>query len=359
VIIVIKGIHKVKRKLADGSKRTHYYAWRGGPRMKSRPEDKNDAFAIEYAEHKRHAEGKTDLLLSDLIDRFTGSTSKPNPDFIALADSTQVDHRYAFGLIKTQWTKLPVRITQMRGFKEQVRRWHRSYAANPRKADKLLFSLSKIFSYAIAGELIDKNPCTGIERLYNGSRREDVWTAAQIALVRAEAPPHLLLPFELAINTGQRQADILSRSWKDYDGTYLQFRQSKSKKAGADGKRVGGKRLKVLVSARLKGLLSPLPKDALRIALNSRGRPWTTDGFKTSWGKLCTKLGIEGVTYHDLRGTFISERSKEGSSVEDIAKISGHTVTEVKSVLEKHYLADDQDRSDAVIIRMENGLQRR
>ncbi|WP_274533350.1 hypothetical protein [Mesorhizobium sp. Root157] len=40
-------------------------------------------------------------------------------------------------------------------------------------------------------------------------------------------------------------------------------------------------------------------------------------------------------------------------SVENIAKISGHSISEIKSILEKHYLADDQGASDAVIIRME------
>jgi len=31
----MKGVHKVTRRLADRSKRTYYYAWRGGPRMEN------------------------------------------------------------------------------------------------------------------------------------------------------------------------------------------------------------------------------------------------------------------------------------------------------------------------------------
>jgi len=56
------------------------------------------------------------------------------------------------------------------------------------------------------------------------------------------------------------------------------------------------------------------------------------------------------VTFHDLRRTFITERHAEGSSIEDIAKISGPSINEIKSVLEKHYPAHKQD---AVILRME------
>lgn len=343
MLVDIKGIHTVKRRLANGAFRVHFYAWRGGPKMVAKPG--TDAFVKEHAEHKTRAAVKTADTLETLIEHFTGP-DHTSPDFLALAETTRRDHLYAFGLIKKRWPQLPIRFTQDRGMKLLIRKWHRSFADKPRKADKLLFSLSKVFSYAVADELIEKNPCTGIDRLYSGSRREFVWTPAQIATFRSKAPAGLLLAFEMALHTGQRQGDLLSLAWRDYDGMHLQFRQSKT-----------DKRIKVRVHARLKAMLDAMPKDTLRILLNSRGRPWTKDGFKTSWGKCCAKLGVVGVTFHDLRGTFITERSREGSTVDQIAKISGHSTSEVKSVLEKHYLADDQQASDAVILRMENGLQ--
>jgi integrase len=52
----------------------------------------------------------------------------------------------------------------------------------------------------------------------------------------------MLLPFEIAIATGQRQGDIITAACNQYDGTYLRFRQSKS----------GGKvKVKIRVSSRL------------------------------------------------------------------------------------------------------------
>ena len=35
--VVLKGIHRVKRRLASGDIRIHYYAWRGGPVIHAKP----------------------------------------------------------------------------------------------------------------------------------------------------------------------------------------------------------------------------------------------------------------------------------------------------------------------------------
>lgn len=344
MLVKLKGVHKVKARLASGKVVTYYYAWRGGPRMTSKPN--TEAFAAELRRHRDTHAPKADV--ASLVTAFMELDGKPNPDWIALAETTRRDHEYAFRLICEEWGELPIALTQQDGMKGRIRKWHRGFAANPRKADKLLFSLSRLFSYAIEQEIVKQNPCTGIGRLYSGSRREFLWSDAQLETFRQSAPAHLLLPFEIAIHTGQRQGDILSLAWPAYDETHLRFEQSKGKK-----------RLKVMVAAELKARLDAMPRAALRICLNSRARPWTKDGFKSSWGKECERLGIKNVTFHDLRGTFITARHKEGSSIEDISLISGHSVSEIRSVLEKHYLAPNQDASDSVIARMDRTQRKR
>lgn len=37
--------------------------------------------------------------------------------------------------------------------------------------------------------------------------------------------------------------------------------------------------------------------------VNSLDRPWTSDGFRTSWAKVCAKANISSLTFHDLRGS--------------------------------------------------------
>ncbi|MGI0523138.1 hypothetical protein [Rhizobium giardinii] len=143
-------------------------------------------------------------------------------------------------------------ITSQRGMKAMIRKWHHTFAANPRTADQMLFSLSRVFTFGIDEEMIEKNPCTGIDRLYTGSRKESVWTPEMIALFRAKAKPHMLLAFEMAIHTGQRQGDLLALTWKQYDGTHLSFQQGKTKK-----------RVRVKVHSKLKTMIDALPQDKL------------------------------------------------------------------------------------------------
>ncbi|MCP4108308.1 MAG: tyrosine-type recombinase/integrase, partial [Desulfobacteraceae bacterium] len=187
-----------------------------------------------------------------------------------------------------------------------------------------------------------RNPATGIKNIWNGSRKNNIWTPTQIEILRQKAPEPIIRAMLLAFYTGQRQGDLLRLKWSDYDGIYIRIKQSK-----------GGKRVKVKVHTNLKICLDNLDKTSIRILTNTRGKPWTQSGFKSSWRKACKAAGIEGVTFHDLRGTFITERAKEGSTAPQIASISGHSLNEVNRTLENHYLAEDQQTSDAVILRME------
>src|SRR5215471_14528739 len=103
----------------------------------------------------------------------------------------------------------------------------------------------------------------------------------------------------LALWTGQRQGDLLTLPWSAYDGSHIRLRQFKT-----------GQAVVVRVGAPLKKLLDRTKKRSTVILTNTRGRPWTSDGFRTSWRKMCRKAGIEGLTFHDLRGSAVTRRSR-------------------------------------------------
>ena len=70
-------------------------------------------------------------------------------------------------------------------------------------------------------------------------------------------------------------------------------------------------------------------------------RPWTPDGFRASWGKACKKAGIAGVTFNDLRGTAVTRLALVDCTEAQIASITGHSLRDVRSILDAHYLHRD------------------
>ena len=150
----------------------------------------------------------------------------------------------------------------------------------------------------------------------------------------------------LALWTGQRQGDLLRLPWAAYDGTRIRLRQSKT-----------GTPVSVKVGAPLKVALDAAPRVCPVILVTLKGRPWTTDGFRTSWWKACAKAGISGVTFNDLRGTAVTRLAIVGCTEAEIAAITGHTLRNVRSILDANYLHRDPALADNGICKLETGTK--
>ena len=99
-----------------------------------------------------------------------------------------------------------------------------------------------------------------------------------------------------------------------------------------------------------------MPPSAGPIILTSTdGRPWTPDGFRASWGKACKKAGITGVTFNDLRGTAVTRLALVGCTEAQIATITGHSLRDVRSILDAHYLHRDIELARSAITKLEMG----
>jgi integrase len=90
-----------------------------------------------------------------------------------------------------------------------------------------------------------------------------------------------------------------------------------------------------------------------RSLVTLRGSEWTSDGFRTSWRKGCIKAGVAGLTFHDLRGTVVTRLAIAGCTVPQIATITGHSLKDVATILDAHYLARDSGLEEAAISKLE------
>jgi integrase len=81
--------------------------------------------------------------------------------------------------------------------------------------------------------------------------------------------------------------------------------------------------------------------------------PWTSDGFRTSFGKQCAAAEVEGLTFHDFRGTAVTRLALAGCSEAEIASITGHSLSDVRGILDKHYLSRDVRLAENAIRKLE------
>lgn len=354
--VELKGVHRVTKRLAGGGLRTYYYAWRGGPRIHADLRDQ-DAFIAEYQRHKRFQTPPEDKrVLSDLIRSYVAAA-----DYTGLAAKTKEGYDTALARIQVKFGTMPIAALEEKGARSVIRQWRDDVlAGSPRSADLTMAVFTKVLNFAKDEEVISLNPLDALTKLSSGTRRDIIWSDEQMALFAAVGPAHLVHAMVLAKWTGQRQADLLKLRWFAYEGGYIRLQQ------GKHGRGKTGKRVKILVSEELRVTLeairaeqkaraehpipckrTPLPPTILT---TEDGVPWKS-GFRSSWGTAVRQAGIAGVTFHDLRGTFITLAYRAGATIKEIAEASGHDEKECERVIRQHYLASG---ADTVIQKLES-----
>jgi integrase len=344
--IDLKGIHAAHVKLADGSIKIYYYAWRGGPRLRGEPGTPDFIASFNEAVEKRDPEPNGTLQYLINWFQFTG-------EFRTLGERTKADYIKQIKIIERNFGDFPLKALAAKTARGEFKDWRDKLALkSARQADYAWTVLARILSVAKDRGKIAVNPCEKGGRLYDGTRVDFVWSIEDETTFLKHAPAHLHLPLLLALWTGQRQGDLLLLSWSAYNGTHIRLRQSKSRRRRARPVYVNipvGAPLKVALDTATKNKHSTL------ILVNSDGRPWTPDGFRASWGKACKKAGIQKVTFNDLRGTAVTRLALVGCTEAEIAAITGHSLRDVRSILDAHYLHRDQALAESAIRKLEMG----
>lgn len=338
--VSLKGIHTVQKRLADGSAATYRYAWRGGPRLLSEPG--SPAFVAEYAgkvaERRTPAAGTFFSLIADF---------KASSEFTGLADSTRRAYLLYIKAIEAEFGDMPkaaVVAPEARGiFKE----WRDTMAAKPRTADFAWTVLARILSVAKDRGKIAVNVCERGGRLYRADRSDALWTPAMVEVVKAEFPTALRWAFILALYTGQRQSDLLRMPWSAVEGGRVRLRQRK-----------GRRRVSIPIPSVLAEELATIPKRSTIILTSSDERPWTASGFRASWARACAAADIHGVTFHDIRGSAVTNLGAAGCTTIEIAAVTGHSLKDVEAILDAHYLSRTDAMADNAIGKLERNEQR-
>src|SRR5438067_38216 len=86
-------------------------------------------------------------------------------------------------------------------------------------------------------------------------------------------------------------------------------------------------------------------------------KPWTADGFRSSWRKACAAVRITGLTFNDLRGTAVTRLAIADCTVPQIAAITGHSLRDVTAILDSNYLNRDPAMAETAIRKLEKGAK--
>ena len=229
--------------------------------------------------------------------------------------------------------------------------WHRTNAADihrrdirdlldslvvrtPILANRVLALLRKVYNFALSRDLVEANPCHGIERPAPERQRDRVLTSNEIrALWQAlnDVDETTAALYRLHLLTAQRGGELRSMAWSDIDleaGWWtIPAKQSKNKLAH-------------------RVPLSPAAGALLR-DLQARARednPWvfrtpSRSGHRITAHKCTVRVRkVSGVDFvpHDLRRTAASHMTSLGISRLVVAKILNHVERGVTAVYDRH-----------------------
>jgi integrase len=324
--VPLKGINSKRVKLASGQVVTYWYAWKGGTRLQG--EFGSPEFHASYTEAVyRRKTPQAEIILTIL------RAYQDSEDFLNLAPRTRSDYVKQICKIEREFGTFPLAAIPDRRTRGEFLAWRDRLAKqSKRQADYAWSVLSRVMSWAHKDRgLIPLNPCKEGGRLYHADRCDKIWSDADEAAFMVVASEPLKFAIILALWTGQRQGDLLRLPWSSYDGNWIRLRQSKTRV------RVS---IPILAGTPVKRALDAAKRISPVILVNSDGKPWSPDGFRSSWNKACKKAGIVGLTFHDLRGTAVTRLALAGATEPEIATITGHSLSDVKHILE-HYLRRD------------------
>lgn len=276
------GLHRAPKRLADGSRKVYFYAWKGGPRLPDDYGSPEFARAFREAQEARREPKRTGTLL-DVFNAYQRSRGvrKRARGFLDLAERTRRDYAEIIRKqLEPEFGDFPLAALADPGARGVFLDWRdRRAEASPRRADYEFTVLARALAWALDRGMILANPCQRAGRVWGGSRAESIWTEADEKAFLKVAPPRLRLAFMLALWTGQRQGDLLRLPWSAYDGETLRLAQSKT-----------GARVEIPVGAPLRALLDATPRRSPIILTTEDGTPWTADGFRSSWRKARIKV---------------------------------------------------------------------
>ncbi|MCR5857964.1 tyrosine-type recombinase/integrase [Mesorhizobium sp. J428] len=277
----------MRKRLADGSVRTHYYYRSSGKPLKGKPGSVE--FLEAYAAAERTLSQRHEGTLVQLIRAYILS-----PEFEKRAESTRKEYQRMLTKVEAHFGTMPIAALDDPRVRQDFIAWRAevSRTFGDREADNRLSVVSAMISWARDNGRVTANHVSGFRRLHRSDQSELIWMPEHIEAFMKVAPIEMQRALILALHTGQRQGDLRRLTWSNYDGELISLRQGK-----------GQRRVEIPCTTALRRMLDAVPRASTMILSTKSGLPWTARYFNAQWEAATKKAGIDNLHFHDLRGT--------------------------------------------------------
>src|SRR6516164_4856883 len=164
----LKGLNRVRKRLADGRIVTYWYAWKSGPALPGKPGSPEFVDAYNQALAQRRAPPQAALL--SVLHAFQRSQ-----DFLGLAARTRSDYIGKIKLIEKKFGDFPLTALTDPRSRGVFMTWRDELAMRSRRqADYSWVVLARVLSWALDRGVILANPCEKGGRLYRESRADKI-----------------------------------------------------------------------------------------------------------------------------------------------------------------------------------------
>lgn len=351
----VKGIHRVKKRLATGDVTEHHYAWRGGPRFwssdsgipKEGPQYWGAYHAIVTESRPSHG------LFRDVLKQYLES-----PEFRKLAPRTQADMRKSIERspfdkngkprrdmgIDAQFGDAPLNAFNRREIRTLAYRWRDAFT--PRAADKIVSHLSAILSWAFDRNIIAHHHILGMTKVYSADRADITWTEEEIAAILTIAPEWVQRILIAASETGLRPGDLrlLSRA-------HIQKTPKGRRIVLRTGKR--NRMVSIPVTQKMGELIDATPKDRFLLLVNSENRQFSkADHLGRAVSLYRDKAGVRRELHlYDARGTAATRLYAAGATLQEIGLAMGWAPAHAARMIET-YVHLNPSISDDLLIKL-------
>jgi integrase len=284
-----------------------YYFRRGkGPRTRlpdiSAP-GFTEAYQAALAGQPRHREREQGGTLAWLIVRY-----KQSAHFASLKASTRKRRDAIMQSVAKAAGDIPFKAVTKRHIMEGIDR------RSPSSGIAFLIAMTQLYKWAQSVEMVEVNPCAGVQRPRFNSEGHHVWTVAEVEQFRARHPvgTRERLALDLLLYTGLRRSDVHRIGRQHVNGGVLSVRTEKT-----------GKAVHIPIWSELRQSIDATPTGDFVFLINSHGKPFNSaNSFGIWFAQACKEAGVPGRA-HGLRKAGATIAADNGASAHELMSMYG------------------------------------